>query len=267
MGRYLTTVIFACIFLAAPFLAAAEIEKQRNISSLFGTFSPKPGVWSEYAIFDKSTGKRSVMRMSIVDIAADAYWYEVENMEEDGSDIVKMLINGDPNDPDNILRLIMKSGVNPAKEMHRDSLLKQRYLVSQVFELQHGIPSSPTVNLKNIKTGVGSATVPAGTFDVSLHKIVDSTGKVYARYKFSEDVHPFGIVISEAENSTMILVGHGNGAKSRIREEATMITRPPDIPEGMTRAMPYWMRPLPDQRPGNTIQQNPGMGRGYEPKE
>ena len=266
MGRYLTTVIFACIFLAASFLTAAEIEKQRDVSSLFGTFSPKPGVWSEYAIFDKSTGKHSVMGMSIVAIEADAYWYEVENMEEDGSDIVKMLINGDPNDPDNILRLIMKSGVNPAKDMHRDSVLKQRSLVSHVFERRDGIPLSPTVNLKNIKTGVGSATVPAGTFDVSLHKIVDSTGKVYARYKFSEDVHPCGIVHSEDENSTMILVGHGTGAKSRITEEATMIPGPPDRPEGMT-AMPYWMRPLPDQRPGNTIQQNPGMGRGYEPKQ
>ena len=267
MGRYLTTVIFACFFLAPSFLTAAESEKQRDFSSLFGTFSPKPGVWSEYAIFDKSTGRRSVMRMSIVDIEEDAYWYEVENMEEEGSDIVKMLVNGDPNDPDNILRIIKKSGVKPAKEMHRDSVLKQRYLVSHVFEQRSAIPSSPTIDLKNIKTGLGSATVPAGTFDVSLHKIADTTGKVYVRYKLSEDVHPFGIVNSEAENSTMVLVGHGTGAKSLITEETTMITRPPDMPEGMTRAMPYGMGPLPDQRPGNTIQQIPGMGRGYEPRQ
>ena len=80
MGRYWTTVILACFFFIPSFLTAAEIDAPR----LFGIFPPKPGAWSEYAILDKSRGQRSVMRISIIDIEADAYWYEVENREGRG---------------------------------------------------------------------------------------------------------------------------------------------------------------------------------------
>ena len=266
MGRYLISVILASLFFIPSFLTAAEIEEQRTVPRLFGTFSPKPRVWSEYAIFDKSTGKRTVMRMSIVGVEADAYWYEVENREGGGSNIVKMLVTGDPNDPENIQRLITKSDANPAQEMPRDFVLTGRRMASHMFEQRSGIPSNPALKLENKKTGVRSATVPAGTFDVSLHQIVDSAGKVYAEYKFTTDVHPFGVVSSDAENSTMVLVRYGTGAKSLITQEPTMMTRPPGLPEGMPRGMPPGMGPMPGQGPGNTIWQNPGMGRGYEPK-
>ena len=106
MGRYLTMVILTICFFIPSILSAAEAEEQRDIPRLFGTFSPKSGVWSEYAIFDKSTGKRSVMRMSIVGIEADAYWYEVENREGEGSNLVKMLVKGDPNDPEKHPRIL-----------------------------------------------------------------------------------------------------------------------------------------------------------------
>ena len=266
MGRYLTIVILACFFFIPSIVTIAETEDQRDVPRLFGTFSPKLGAWSEYAIFEKSTGKRSVMRMSIVGIEADAYWYEVENREGEGSNIVKMLVKGDPNDPENIQRFIMKSGANHAQEMPRDFVLMGRRMSSHMFEQRSGIPSNPTVKLENKKTGVGSVTVPAGTFNVSLHQIVDTAGKVYAEYKFSEDVRPFGVVASEAENSTMVLVGYGTGAKSLITEEPVMMTQPPGMPEGMLRGMPPGMAPLPGQEPGSHIQQIPGMGRGYEPE-
>ena len=80
------------------------------------------------------------MRMSIVGIEEDAYWYEVENMEEEGSNIVKMLVKGDPNDPDNILRIIMKSGAKPAQEMPRDFVLMERRMASHMFEQRSGYP-------------------------------------------------------------------------------------------------------------------------------
>ena len=264
MGRYLITIILACLILIPSFSNGAETEKQRDIPRLFGTFSPKPGVWSEYAIFDKSTGKRSVMRMSIVGIETDAFWYEVENREGEGSNIVKMLVTGDPNDPENIKRLIIKSGANPAQEMPRDFVLMGRRMASHMFEQRSGIPSSSSVNLKNIKTGVGSATVPAGTFNVSLHQIVDTAGKVYAEYKFSENIYPFGVVSSDADNSTMVLVGHGTGAKSFIMEKPIMMTQPPGMPDEMPRGMPPGMAPSPGQGSGSPIQKIPGMGRGYE---
>ena len=269
MGRYLITVIFACL-LGSPFtVIAAGVEKPLEVPRLFGIFAPKPGAWSEYAIFDKATGKRTVMHMSIVGVEGDSYWYEVVNREGEGSNIVKMLVKGDPNDPENIQRLIMKSGTNPAQEMPRDFVLMGRRMASHMFEQRSGIPTSPKVNLQNVKTGEGVVTVPAGTFDVSLHQIVDTAGKVYAEYKFSQVVRPFGVVASDAENTTMVLVGHGTGAKTLITEEPTMMTQPPGMPEGMPRGMPPGMAPPQGTGPGpgSDIRQIPGMGTGYEPKQ
>lgn len=266
MGRYLIMVTIACLILSPFFVSASEAEKPLQVPRLFGTFAPKPGVWSEYAIFDKATGKRTVMRMSIVDVDGDSYWYEVVNREGDDSNIVKMLVMGDPSDPENIQRLIMKSGINPAQEMPRDFVLMGRRMAGHMFEQRSGIPTSPKANLQNVRTGEGVVTVPAGTFDVELHRIVDSAGIVYAQYKFSREVSPFGVVASEAENTTMVLVGHGTGAKSLITEEPTVMTQPPGMPEGMLMGMPPGMAPSPGMGSGsrNEIRQIPGMGRGYE---
>jgi hypothetical protein len=264
MGRYLSSIILVSLFFIPSFSTAAESEKELSVPRLFGTFAPKTGAWSEYAVFDKTSGKRSVMRMSIVGTEGDSYWYEVVNKEGEGSNIIKMLVKGDPNDPENIQRLIMKSGGNPAQEMPRDFVLMGRRMATHMFEQRSGIPSKPAVNLKNIETGKGSTTVPAGTFDVSLHKVVDETGKVYAEYKFSETVHPFGVVSSNAEYSTMVLVGLGTDAKSLITEEPAMMTQPPGMPKGMPRGMPPGMGPIPGQGTSGQIKQIPGMGTGYE---
>ena len=269
MGRYLITAILACLFFTPHSVLAAEAAKPFEVPRLFGTFAPSLGVWSEYALFDKATGKRTVMRMSIVSVEGDSYWYEVVNREAEGSNIVKMLVKGDPNDPENIQRLIMKSGTNPAQEMPRDFVLMGRRMASHMFEQRSGIPTSPKVELQNIQTGTGVATVPAGTFDVTLHQIVDTAGKVYADYKFSQEVRPFGVVASEAENTTMVLVGHGTGAQSLITEEPTMMTQPPGMPEGMPRGLPPGMAPPQGMGPGSgtDIKQIPGMSSGYEPKK
>jgi hypothetical protein len=269
MGKYLITVILACFFLNPLAVVASEKEKQFDVPRLFGTFAPKPGVWSEYGIFDKATGRRTVMRMSIVGVEGDSYWYEVVNSEGGGSNIIKMLIKGDPHDPENIQRLVMKSGANPAQEMPRDFVLMGRRMASHMFEQRSGIPTSPNVKLRNLKTGEGVVTVPAGTFEVSLHQIVDTTGKVYAEYKFSQEVRPFGVVSSDAENTTMVLAGHGTGAKSLITEEPVMMIRPPGMPEGMPMGMPPGMSPPQGAgpEPGGDIRQIPGMGTGYEPRQ
>jgi hypothetical protein len=147
MGRYWTTVILACFFFIPSFLTAAASDAPR----LFGVFSPKPGAWSEYVILDKSTDQRSVMRISIVDIEADAYWYEVENREEGGSNIVKMLVTGDPGAPHNIQRLILRKGTSHAREIDLDFTPTGRRMASRIFEQWSGTPSGSIGNLKNTK--------------------------------------------------------------------------------------------------------------------
>jgi len=249
MGRYLVTLFLACLYCMPSMVRAAETEEQAAGTRLFGTFAPKPDVWSEYAIFDKDTGRRTVMHMSIVGIEQDSYWYEVEKREDTGASIIKMLVKGDPIYPENIQRLIIKSGPGPAQEMSGDFALMERQEAGRVFEQQSGVLARATVNLKSVMTGEGTATVPAGTFDVSLYEIIDPSGMVYARYKFSQAIRPFGIVSSDTDTKTTVLVGHGTGARSLITEEPIMITQPP----GMERR--------------GIIIQIPGMGTGYEPKQ
>ena len=252
MARYLFILILAAL-ISGPVPAAAETGPE--VSRLFGFFAPKLGAWSEYAIYDKATGKRTVMHISIVDVDDDAFWYEVVNSEGGVSTIVKMLIKGDPVDSGNIRRLILKAGTDPALEMNRDSLAMGRRMASRMFEQRSGISAVPGKYLKNVKTGDGTVTVPAGTFAVSLHDIVDDAGMVHATYKFSRDVRPFGIVASDTANTSMVLAGHGAGTQSLITEEVTLMSRPTEMP-GQEMG----------SGAGSTVRQIPGMGTGYEPR-
>ena len=230
---------------------AAETEGQTAGQRLLGIFAPGQGAWSEYAIFDKATGRRTVLRVSIVGIEQDAFWYEMEKRDETGASIVKLQVKGDPLYPENIGRIIIKSGPGPARELGGEIALMDRLKAGEIFEQEGGIPRArATDSLKSIKTATGEATVVAGTFEVSLYEIVDQAGTVYARYKYSQQVRPFGIVSTETESTTMVLVGHGTGAESVITEEPVMMSSQPSGPGERGRIM-----------------QIPGMGTGYEPKE
>jgi len=270
MGRFLIAILLACLYISPFGAIAADSEKPTEGTRLLGTFAPKTGAWSEYALFNKITGKRNVMRMSIVGVEGDSYWYEMIIKEEEGSNIVKMMVTGDPNDPENIKRIIVKSGTNKAQEMDRESMKKVRMLVSRMFEGQSGIPATLNVTLKDKETGEGVATVPAGTFDVSLHQIMDTTGTVYAKYKSSQKVRPFGIVSSDTESTSMVLIGYGNGAESLITEEPAMMNQPSAELEEIFQQMV-----LPDKMSsqgmgvdsGAKIRQIQGMGTGYEPEQ
>jgi hypothetical protein len=111
--------------------------------------------------------------------------------------------------------------------------------------------------------------VSAGIFEVGLHQIVDTTGKVYAEYKYSQEVHPFGVVTSEAGNTTVVLVGHGTGANSHITEEPTIMTRLPGMADEMPREMVQGMSSPQSSGsgPGSNVRQLPGMGTGYETRK
>lgn len=269
MGRYVITIVLACLFISPSAVIASEAEKSPGTVRIMGTFSPKTGAWSEYALFDNTTGKRTVMRMAIVGVESDSYWYETIIKEGEESKIVKMMITGDPNDPENIKRLIVKSGQEKAQEMDKDSLHKIRVQAGRTIEEQSGIPADSDISLKDIETGVGVVTVPAGTFDVSLHKIVDTSGAVYAEYKYSGDVRPFGVVTLESKNTTMVLVGYGDEAKSLITEEAVMMHMPPDESEKKFKEKNPAIIPQQGMgtEPGANIRQIPGMGTGYESKQ
>lgn len=247
--KIIRLILVALSILLLPASVLSAEEPASKTPRLFGTFAPQLGVWSEYVIFEKTTGIRSVMRMAIVGQQNGSYWYEVLNEEGDSRSIVKMLVTGDPNDPDNIQRLILKAGDQPAQEMPRDFVIMGRRMASHMFESRSGMPAIPTATLKFEKLGPGRVTVPAGDFEITNRRIVDETGRVYGSYKFSPDIRPFGVITSDTESATMVLLAHGSGAESMITEEVTDMTRPPGMPGRMPRGLPPGMPPWQDGKP------------------
>jgi hypothetical protein len=134
-----------------------------------------------------------------------------------------------------------------------------------MFEQRSGIPGSQSASLKNEVVGRGELKVPAGTFNVTNHQIVDANGKVYAEYKFSKNIHPFGVVTSDTDNTSMVLLDHGADAKTMITETPTMMTQPPGMPQGMPRGMPPGIEPPAGRGPDSGLREMKGMGSGYEP--
>jgi hypothetical protein len=245
MKKYIFSFCFLVFLCFSSLAVGADITPK--IPRLFGTFSPSLGAWSEYAVFEKTTGVRSVMRMSIVDKQGDLFWYEVVNEEGGSKNIVKMLVKGDPNDSENIQRLIIKTGTQAAQEMPKDFVLMGRRMAIHMFEQRSGIPSEAYANLRNEKISEGETVVPAGTLTVSRNRIVDNEGRIYGEYKFSEAVRPLGVVSVDTENTSMVLLAYGSDAQSQITEKPVLMEQPPGMPQGMPRGMPPGMTSPPGQ--------------------
>jgi len=64
----------------------------------------------------------------------------------------------------------------------------------------------------------------------------------------------------KSSNIVKMLVSHGAGAKSLIKEEPAMTVQPPGVPDGMVPGMG-------GAGPGTDIRQIPGMGTGYESRQ
>ncbi len=232
----LLPVVALLFFVGFP-ARAAEVPR------LFGTFQPEVGVWSEYRVVEKDSGKTTRMRMAIVGREGDGWWYEVVQDDGEHRNIVKMLVRGDPDDPDNIERLILKSGDAPASEMPKDFVAMGRRMAVHMFERRSGVPAAGAEGLRLERAGRRKVTVPAGTFEAEVHRIVDSQGKVLATYDFVPKVKPFGVVTSQTDTTTMELLGYGTGAKSAVTETPVPMTAPPGMPAGMPRGMPPGVGP------------------------
>ena len=206
-------------------------------------FQPEPGVWSEYQVNDKKTGQATKMRMAIVGQEQGAHWYEVTHDEGDNRNIIKMLVRGNPNEPDNIQRLIIKSGDGPAQEMPRDFVAMGRKMAVHMFEQRSGVPAGATDSVQVKDAGPRKVSVPAGTFDTTWHKILDADGEPLAEYDSNSAVLPFGVVRSETDSNRMELLAHGRDAVSAITEDPRTMMTPPGMPGGMPRGVPPGMAP------------------------
>jgi hypothetical protein len=230
--------VLSALLLVPAAWAQSPQQSPQQLPRLFGAFHPVVGAWSEYQVVETESGRATTMRMAIVGQEQGAYWYEVAHDEGDNRNIIKMLVRGNPNEPDNIQRLIIKSGDGPAQEMPRDFVAMGRKMAVHMFEKRSGVPAGAEDQVRLEEAGRRRITVPAGSFETTLYKILDAEGKQLAEYDANPDVLPFGVVSSTTDANTMKLLAHGSDATSRVTETPAVMAVPPGMPTGMPRGMP-----------------------------
>ncbi|HWR98761.1 MAG TPA: hypothetical protein VN317_10110, partial [Candidatus Methanoperedens sp.] len=152
------------------------------------------------------------------------------------------------NNPENIQRLIMKNGDQPAQEMPREFVVMGRRMATSMFETRSGASVAAQPNLTLEEVGPQTLTVPAGTFATRRNRLRDASGKVLATADINDDVLPLGVVSSETDKVKLELVATGKGATSLISEEPMMMKTPPGMPEGNPRGRPPGMQ-MPSAAP------------------
>lgn len=172
---------------------------------------PVVGYWAEYRMTGQGE-EPMTMRASVVGQEDEYFWFETVMTGHDGEKAIsKMLISIDPNQEDNVQRMIVKSGDEPAMEMPI-----QMMKGPDMPEPEAGTTEeAPEIDSSDL--GVESVTVPAGTFEANhwQFKTDDDTADVWIK----AGIGPYGLVKSTAGDMTMELMGYGEDAKSLITEE------------------------------------------------
>jgi len=236
-----SAVLLLPVLMAGSLPVLAQAPPANAPPKFFGVFATTVGGWSEYAVTETEGGKKSTMRNAVVGKEGDSFWYEVAITEGGVRNIIKMFLKGDPNNPENIQRLIMKNGDQPAQEMPREFVVMGRRMATTMFETRSGSSVVNQPNLKAEEMGTEQVTVPAGSFSVTRNRILDATGKVLATFDFNKDVLPFGIVSSKTDKVQIELIATGKDAVSQITEKPVMMKTPPGMPEANPRGKPPGM--------------------------
>ncbi len=176
----------------------------------YSDFKPVVGGWSEYQMTSKSESPVK-MKIAIVGKEGDAYWYEtVMEDKKAGKTITKMLVSGNPDDPNSVKRIIVKTGNQPAMEMP-----VQMWKQSSKPQESKG---------KLIDKGKETIKVPAGTF-ATQHVQYQDVGSLVDTWIY-KDVSPYGLIKSQSKDFEMVLTGYGTGAKTLITEKPQKFEMP-----------------------------------------
>ncbi|SPD73524.1 exported hypothetical protein [uncultured Desulfobacterium sp.] len=186
----------------------------------YGDFKPVMGSWSEYQITGANPSK---MKIAIVGKEDVSYWYEmVTETKGEGRTITKMLISGDPKAQNNVKKMIVKTGDEPAMEMPA--------AMGQQLPKREAAGQQPAA----VDKGTETITVPAGTF--TAQHLQYKNGQDLVDVWINKDVPPYGLIKSKSKTQEMVLIGHGTGAKTEISEtpqKFEMPQMPKGFPEGM----------------------------------
>ena len=224
--KKISWLIFTFLTLFLIPLSFAQFGKTSG-PRFYGDFKLLVGGWSEYQITAKGESP-SKMKIAIVGKEGDAYWYEtVTEGKREGRMITKMLVSGNPEDPNHVKRMIVKMGNEPAMEMPVQMM--------QQSSKGQGQPG------RVIDKGTESVKVPAGTFTTKHLQYQEGNELVDAWvYK---DVSPYGMIKSETKDLEMVLLGYGIGAKTLITETPKKF----EMPGGMPKRSPKGKAPTKDE--------------------
>ncbi len=210
------TLVVVSIMFGIFSISPAQAQMEKSVGPKFySDFKPVVGGWAEYQM-SQSGGPTSKMKIAIVGKEGDSYWFEtIIETKQEGRTISKMLVSGNPEDPKNIKRMIVKTGNEPAMEMP--------------IQMMQGSGEQEEKG-KTTDKGTESIKVPAGTFTAR-----------HIQYQFEDyvedtwihkDVALFGVVKSKSKDSELVLLGHGTGAKTQLTETPQKFEMPqmPPIP-------------------------------------
>lgn len=185
-------------------------------AKIFADFKPVVGAWAEYRITMKDEDP-STMRLAIVGKEGEAYWYEVVMaMGDEGNMVTKMLVSGNPQDPQNVTRMIIKAGDEPAMEMPVTGM------APPPTTGEKDVPKQPEGKLTD--KGVEVVIVPAGTFKASHIQYTQEDTVVDSWV--AADIGPYGMVKTTSKDMEMVLTSYGTDAKTLITETPTKFEMP-----------------------------------------
>lgn len=171
----------------------------------------KVGSWAEFSVRDLLTKTRMRLHWAFVgrESAGGSWWEMTFRKARQPTLCIKMLYRGKSASADHLLRVILQMGQNAPLELP----LKQGQRVMDLY-LRKGASSS----FEDL--GAVRLTTPAGTFLTRHHRWKDHQGQVVEEWS-SPQAAIWGLVRFRGQRFEMELIGHGEGATSRIRGTPT----------------------------------------------
>jgi hypothetical protein len=204
--------VVACLVFA---LAPANPAAAQDLAKLCEqALKVRAGQWAEYQMSGaQGAGRMRVAVIGSQDVAgAKAWWIEMKMAGDSGTMIMQVLAGGYPFRTDQIHELVVKMAGQPAMKMPRQSL-----------DMMRGqLGAAPSMGVadeckKARVVGTESVTVPAGTFRALHLEPTDANTKKKANVWASEEI-PFGMIKAVHPDGEIVLLGHGQDAKSSISE-------------------------------------------------
>jgi hypothetical protein len=189
-------------------------------AKIYTDFKPVVGAWAEYQMTTKGEDPVT-MRLAVVGKEGEFFWYEtVMTMKDQGRMVTKMLVSGNPQETQNVKRMILKSGDAAAVEMPVTAPSEPKAEADK--------PKQPEGTLVN--KGSEMVTVPAGTFKTDHY--VYTQDKIVVDSWVAADIGPYGMVKTLTKDMEMVLTAYGKDATTLITETPQKLEIP-KLPFGL----------------------------------